>query len=350
MGKTHTVELAFGGVGTNPHWGSPVNPWDRAQERIAGGSSCGAGVSLAEGSAVIALGTDTGGSIRIPAALTGVVGHKLTRGRWSTDGVFPLSGTLDTVGALTRSVRDQIYFFATVDPYCGGPAEAERDLARSEGVRGLRIGVPASALWSEAEPGVAQGVRSALAELERAGARLVELDGRPFDEASSAYLESGLVAVECAAGIDDHIPEWWPLLHESVGTRISPGRSVLATHYVSESNRRLRHAEAAQAWLADVDVAAVPTVPIAPPPQGEVADLDRYVVVNRACLRATTPISYLDLCALSLPAGLDATGLPVGLQLFARGGADLELLAAAWAVERVLGTPAQRLGRPARLS
>jgi aspartyl-tRNA(Asn)/glutamyl-tRNA(Gln) amidotransferase subunit A len=104
MGKTHTVELAYGALGINPHWGTPRNPWDTRTHRIPGGSSCGAGVSLWEGSALLALGTDTGGSIRIPASMTGVVGHKTTQGRWPVEGVVPLSSTLDTVGGLTRSV------------------------------------------------------------------------------------------------------------------------------------------------------------------------------------------------------------------------------------------------------
>ena len=116
VGRTHTVELAFGAVGTNPHHGTPRNPHDPDVHRIPGGSSAGAGVSLVEGSALIALGTDTGGSIRIPASLSGTVGHKTTKGRWPTTGVVPLSPTLDTVGVLTRSVLDAVDVFDVVDP------------------------------------------------------------------------------------------------------------------------------------------------------------------------------------------------------------------------------------------
>ncbi len=121
VGKTHMVEMAFGAVGINPHWATPWNPWDDETHRIPGGSSSGAGVSLWEGSALIALGSDTGGSIRIPAAFTGTVGQRTTRGRWPTEGVVPLSHTLDTVGALTRTVEDSIYFFGCVDPQWGAP-------------------------------------------------------------------------------------------------------------------------------------------------------------------------------------------------------------------------------------
>ncbi len=122
VGKTHTVELAYGAVGMNPHWTTPRNPWDAGTHRIPGGSSAGAGVSLWEGSALVALGSDTGGSVRIPASLTGTVGHKTTKGRWPTDGVVQLSATLDTVGALTRSVADSVHFFGAIDPAWGDPA------------------------------------------------------------------------------------------------------------------------------------------------------------------------------------------------------------------------------------
>ena len=146
MGKTHTVELAFGGLGINPHWGTPVNPWDAEVDRLPGGSSCGAGVSLWEGSAVIALGSDTAGSIRLPASMTGTVGHKISYGRWPVNGVVPLSSTLDSIGALTRSVEDAAWFFAAVDSGHGNPeqflAAADlKDLAGGGlGQAGLRCG------------------------------------------------------------------------------------------------------------------------------------------------------------------------------------------------------------------
>lgn len=347
IGKTHTVELAFGGAGLNPVAGTPANPWDAGVHRLPGGSSSGAGVSLAEGSAVIALGTDTGGSIRIPAALTGVVGQKLTQGRWSTDGVVPLSATLDTVGALTRSVADQIHVFGAVDPACEGPLGLERALAGTS-VRGLRIGVPSSTVWEEAEAGVVAVVRGALAELEAAGARLIDLDGAPFDDASRAYLESGLVAAECAAFLDDRLVGWWPLLHPIVGARVAPGRDVTADAIERIRTERVAAAQRARVWMAEVDAVAVPAVPFTAPPVASVQTLDAYVPVNRASLRATTPASWLGLCALSQPAGLDAQGLPVGLQWIAGGGDDVRLLGLVRAVEGVLGTPRERLGEPPR--
>ena len=342
VGKSHTVEMAFGGVGTNPHWGTPWNPWDAKEARIPGGSSCGAGVSLAEGSALLALGTDTGGSIRIPASMTGVVGQKLTRGRWSTTGVVPLSTTLDTVGLLARSVADLAFAYHAIDPYSAGdpPPPPTRDLAD------LRVGVPTSTIWEETAVDVAAVVRSALEELEAAGAQLVEVDGALFDEATRRYFDSGIVAVECAAFLDRVLPRWWDRLHPSVGRRVSPAREISGPAYVNALEARLDAATRALAWWDAVDVLAVPTVPITPPPVEEVEDAQRYVEVNRACLRATTPASYLDLCALSLPVGLDAAGMPVGLQLIGAGGEDNTLLDNGLRVERVLGRPHERIGRP----
>ncbi len=345
VGKTHTVELAFGGVGTNPHWGTPVNPWDNHDERIPGGSSCGAGVSLAEGSALVALGTDTGGSIRIPASMTGVVGQKLTRGRWPTDGVMPLSTTLDTVGVLARSVADLAFVFNAVDPQAAEAGAVDDTVS----VADLRIGVPTSTIWEEAEPSVVGVVQGALRELEAAGAVLVEVDGALLDRATAEYFGSGIVGVECAAFLDRVLPKWWDRLHPSVGSRVQPAREVSGPDYVNALDTRLRMATESIGWWSDVDVLAFPTVPISPPTVAEVQNHDRYVEVNRACLRATTPASYLDLCAISLPAGLDTAGMPVGLQLVGAGGTDKALLEKGLAVESILGTPRERLGVPPRV-
>ncbi|HZD03544.1 MAG TPA: amidase, partial [Longimicrobiales bacterium] len=154
MGKTHTVELAYGAIGINPFWDTPRNPWDARVHRIPGGSSSGAGVSLHEGSAVLALGSDTGGSIRIPASMTGVVGHKTTKGRWPTDGVVPLSETLDTVGALTRSVADAAWFFGAVDPGLGEPGALLERLSARAGA-GFRIGVARCGIRDDCAPDIA---------------------------------------------------------------------------------------------------------------------------------------------------------------------------------------------------
>ena len=348
-GKTHTVEFAFGAVGLNPNTGTPVNPWDPAEHRAPGGSSAGAGVSLWEGSARIALGSDTGGSIRIPASATGVVGMRPTTGRWPTTGVVPLSTTLDTVGLLTHTVEDLRHAFLALDP----PAKSDREPVRSlsEEVSGLRIGVPASRLWTDAEPDIASVVQGALAELEAAGATLLDVDVPELDEAGERYFDGRIVQPEFLGFLERELPEWIPLLHSIIGKRLGAAGDVRAVDYLAALAARRRLSARAHARLTAerVDLLATPTLPIAPPPLAALARLHAYRKANRAMLSGTCPASMLDMCAISLPAGLDGEGMPVGLQLMGPSGGDLELLERAAAVETVLGTNRTRLGTPPRL-
>ncbi len=345
VGKTHTVELAYGAVGINPHWGTPRNPWDARTHRIPGGSSCGAGVSLHEGSALVALGTDTGGSIRIPAALTGTVGHKTTHGRWPTDGVVPLSSTLDSVGALTRSVADSVYFFGSVDPSWGDPAALLEHL-EDPGQRGLRIGVPRSEIWRACQTDVADAVQSALSELEAGGWTLVEVDGTLLDEAAHLYAHGGIAGAECRAFLERDLPGWMEILHPTVGRRLRAASELGGAAYTQAMAERRRMVEAAPALFAEVDVLALPGALLTPPPVSELDDLERYMEVNAALLRPTSPASILGLCALSLPVGLDRAGMPASLQLVAPGRSDEALLGSALAAEQLLGAPRERLGIP----
>ena len=349
MGKAHTVEFAFGGLGLNPHWGTPVNPWDDGTRRAPGGSSCGAGVSLWEGSAVIALGSDTAGSIRVPAAMTGTVGHKSTYGRWPLDGVVPLSQTLDSVGALTRSVEDSAWFFGAIDPAHGN---SERFLAGLEtrGIEGLRIGIPNTGVWDEAQADIVEDVRGALRALEIAGARLVDLDFPEFDEAFRFYLEAGILQIELGAFLERELPEWLDSLDEIIASRVRDKAGATARDYLSVLARRDALIERARPRLAGVDVVATPGVPITPPPLEEAeGDVEAYIRLNRPTSRATNPVNVMDLCAIAFPVGKDAAGMPTSLQFIAPHGADEALLAAALAAERTLGTPAERLGTPPRL-
>lgn len=340
MGKTHTVELAYGAVGLNPNWDTPRNPWDAEVPRIPGGSSSGAGVSLHEGSALVALGSDTGGSIRIPASMTGTVGHKTTKGRWPTDGVVPLSTTLDTVGALTRSVADSLWFFGAVDPEGGNPS------LRVAGDAGLRIGVPRSALWQDVQPDIAGVLHHALDELERAGWRRADTDGRLVDRAGDLYFTGGIPGAECQQMLARELPGWREILDPIVARRLETVPPVTSASYAAAMEERVRMADSAEALFEDADVLALPAALITPPPVSEMGDLDRYIETNHAALRPTCPVGMLGLCAVTLPVGLDDAGMPVGLQLVGRAGQDHALLAMALAAERVLGTGAERLGVP----
>ncbi|WP_419935308.1 amidase [Candidatus Palauibacter sp.] len=348
-GKTHTVEFAFGAVGLNPNTGTPVNPWDPVEHRAPGGSSAGAGVSLWEGSARIALGSDTGGSIRIPASATGVVGFRPTTGRWPTTGVVPLSTTLDTVGLLTHTVEDLRYVFRALDPLAGHARETAD--ATPEGVSGLRIGVPASRLWTDADPGIAAVVEGALAELSAAGATLLKIDVPELDEAGERYFDGRIVQPEFRGFLERDLPEWIPLLHSIIGKRLGAAGDVRAIDYLAALHERRRLSAVVHARLASerIDLLATPTLPIAPPPLAALSRLAAYRDANRRMLSGTCPASMLDLCAISLPAGLDGEGMPVGLQLMGPAGSDLTLLARAAAVESVLGTNLTRLGTPPRV-
>jgi aspartyl-tRNA(Asn)/glutamyl-tRNA(Gln) amidotransferase subunit A len=346
VGKTHTVEFAYGGVGMNPHWGTPWNPWDAEVARIPGGSSCGAAVSLWEGSALLALGSDTGGSIRIPAGFTGVVGHKTTKGRWPTDGVVQLSSTFDTVGALTRTVEDSIHFFGSVDPQWGNPAPLFESLAATS-VDGLRIAAPRCGIWADCQSDIAEVLDAALVELESAGAERLEVDGRLLDDAYEVYMTGGIGKAECHAFLSEELPEWLELLHPTVGRRLENPAPMDSPAYRRVRAKQRRMAAFAAQLFADADVLALPTNLITAPPVAEVTDdLARYVEVNRATLRPTCPANFLGLCAISIPVGLDGAGMPVGLQLVGRGHDDEALLGAALAVERALGTGPDRMGQP----
>ena len=351
-GKTHTVEFAFGAVGLNPHTGTPVNPWDADEHRAPGGSSAGAGVSLWEGSARIALGTDTGGSIRIPASATGVVGFRPTTGRWPTTGVVPLSTTLDTVGLLAHTVEDVRYAFGAVDALAGGnrtPAEAAAH--GPEGVSGVRIGLPASRLWTDAEEGIGAVAEGALADLAAAGATLVDIDVPELDEAGRRYFDGRIVQPEFLSFLECELPDWIPLLAPIVGKRLGEAASVRATDHLAALRERHRLSAAVHARLAaeGIDLLAAPTLPIAPPPLSALARLGAYREANRRMLSGTCPASMLDLCAISLPVGLDGDGMPVGLQLIGPAGSDLALLSRAAAAESILGTNVERLGAPPRV-
>ena len=338
VGKTHTVEFAFGGIGTNPHWGTPRNPWSREAHRVPGGSSAGAGVSLWEGTAVVALGSDTAGSVRVPASFTGTVGLKTSYGRWSLDGIVPLSPTLDSAGVLARSVADAALAFAAIDPRCEAPP-APAELSR------LRFGV-VEELFEGCTPDVAETVRAAVRELEAGGASIVAFPLPGLAAARKIFAAGGLAAPEFVAFINRELPEFRTSLDPNVRGRFAAVESMTATEYLDRRSRLAGAADEANAALADLAGVLSPTTPLTAPRLDEVSDADGYRDRNMATLRNTSPGNLLDLCGLSIPAGLDGDGLPIGLQIMAARETDERLLSAGLAVERVLGTARERLGAP----
>lgn len=335
-GKTHTVEFAFGGIGTNPHGGTPLNPFDPHEPRAPGGSSAGAGVSLQEGSAWVALGTDTAGSVRIPASWTGTVGLKTTARRWSTAGIVPLSTTLDTAGVLARTVADVAFAFRALEPSTFGasdPVVLDR----------VRFGRAPAELWSDASPGVVEAVEAALDELPVTRWPAVEL---PAAEALELFGLGGPVAAELDSFLSIELPEWRATLDPNVAARVSSGGDIEAREYLRRLARLRTLAMLAEAVFDDVDIVVSPTVANTPPRLVDLESPEAYRTANLLALRNTSVVNYLGLCALTVPCGLDRAGMPVGLQLIGRPFGEARLLAVGEAIERSLGTSRQRLGAP----
>ncbi len=342
-GKTHMVEFAFGGLGVNPHWESPRNPWDLHQYRVSGGSSSGAGVSLSVGSAVLALGTDTAGSVRIPASMTGNVGLKTSFGRWSLDGIVPLSPSLDTVGLLARNVDDVAYGYCALESsHC---YSEHRRICQNIELSQIKIGMSDGLLWSDLSAGIAESVQCATDELVLRGAKLQSFF---FPEAEMVYpifKKGGLVAVELYVFLKNSLPDWLPLLDEKIAQRMEDAATLPACEYLQRVQLFQRLSQQANERLAEVDVLLCPTVPVTSPTMAEVQDISRYSETNLLSLRNTSIVNYLDLIAITLPVGLDAAGMPVGMQLITGRGKEDYLLALAGTIEGCIGNGVERLGR-----
>jgi len=345
-GKTHTVEFAFGGLGVNSHWGTPKNPWDANDHRVPGGSSCGAGVSLCEGSALLALGTDTAGSVRIPASMTGCVGLKTSFGRWPVSGVFPLSPTLDTTGILTRSVADAVAAFSAIDPHqrSYGPRLA-REVGRCR-PGDFVLGSGERALWTDCDPGIAQAVEDAIRELSQAGVKIVDATLPEVEPAIDLLKVGSVVAAEIDEMLTSTAPQWHDTLDPLVSSRIRDGGSISATEYLQRRRKLRELSHLASTRFDACQVMVSPTVAISPPRVSDVQTVDTYRPKNIGALRNTCAANYLGLCAITLPVGLDHAKMPVGLQLIAPRLHEERLLAVAACIERILGTSAQRLGPP----
>lgn len=327
VGKTETVEFAFGGLGTNPHRPPLANPWDPKTARVPGGSSAGAGVSLCEGSALLALGTDTAGSVRIPASFTGTFGLKTTHGRWSLDGIVPLSPTLDSVGLLANNIEDLTLAFATLD----GRRRHRPLTSRPSGGRGvadLRLGRVDELLWDDCSPGIVETVETALWRLTAAGAMMTPLALPEVRLAYDLFRQGGPVAAELHHFLSSELPEAFDTLDPNVAQRVQSGGTLTASEYLGRLARLRAWSAAAEARMADVDAWVAPTVALTPPPLEEVAG-DGYASRNLLALRNPSVVNYLGMCALTIPVGLDAAGMPVGMMVVGRRGADEDLVAIA---------------------
>lgn len=326
VAKTNMSEFAFTGIGINPHYGTPGIPADR--ERVPGGSSSGAGVAVADAMCEIAIGTDTGGSVRIPSALCGVTGFKPSRQRVPTTGAFPLSGSLDSIGPLARNVAD----CANADAVMAGETPWALEAAP---LAGLRIGVAQGAPIENLDDTVVKRFPAALDRLEKAGVRLSNEVLPLIGDMTQLLSRTSILVAEAYAVHRDRLARRADDIDPIIVRRTLKGAEISSADYIDTLQARARLIRAMDARLADIDVLAMPTTPIVAPRFDEVADPKAFMAKNAMLLRNTTIVNFFDCCAVSLPLPREG-GLPVGLMLIARNGQDRRLLRIAAAVERAL--------------
>jgi aspartyl-tRNA(Asn)/glutamyl-tRNA(Gln) amidotransferase subunit A len=336
IGRTNMTEFAFSGLGLNCHYGTPANPFDRATGRIPGGSSSGAAVSITDGMAFAALGTDTGGSCRIPAAMCGIVGFKPTARRVPLTGAFPLSPSLDSIGPLASSVE----CCAIVDAILAG--ESVEPL-KARPLQGVRFAVPQSFVFGEIEPAVASAFQRAVSALSAQGADVVDLPLKPFLELPDINRKGGLAPPEAYAIHREWVAWQADAYDPRVLTRILRGKEQDAADYIQLRQARERFIARVTEELQGFDTMLMPTVPIVAPPIDSLGDDDAYTRTNMLALRNPSIVNFLDGCAISIPCHTPGEA-PVGLMIAALGGRDRDLLAIAKSAEAVLD---QALKRPA---
>lgn len=342
-GKAHTVQFAFGGMGANRHWGAPRNPWDANDHRSPAGSSSGAGVSLHEGSALLAIGTDTAGSVRMPATVTGTAGFRPTPGRWSIDGIVPLVSSLDTPGPIARSAADLAFGFSAIDPILGGDVSGFLGMLADVDVSDFRIGV-CDWYFNNCDPGVAERVHEALAELEKAGARVSSATLPHLDDVAALNDAGGLHIGEFSSFIDNEMRDYKDDLDPAVAIRLVAAENYTAAEHLRRVREVARMAAAADAAFGAFDAIVGPTIPITPPKMSDIDTPETHLVANTLFVQNTVTVSLLNQCAATVPVGLDDAGMPVGMQIVCRDGDEETAFGVALAFEHVLGTPRDRLG------
>ena len=328
VGRSNMVEFAFGAVGTNPHYGTPKNPWDRTVGRVPGGSSSGAAVSVADGMCVMGLGTDTRGSIRQPAALCGIAGFKPTARRVSRQGAFPLSYTLDSIGPLANTVA----CCAAYDAILAGDSDGR---LKELPARGLRLLLPRSSAIGDLDASVAKAFESSLAALSRAGAVIEERKVPSFDRQAEYFKNGGFAASEAyaihkrwAARSGDYDPR--------VAKRVTLGKDIAAWEHVELGLLREAYMKEIGELMAPFDAFLIPTSPCVAPTIAEASASDEaYFRWHVRILRNTGLVNFLDGCAATVPCHAPGEA-PVGLMVCGVAMSDRHVLAAARTVEGVL--------------
>jgi aspartyl-tRNA(Asn)/glutamyl-tRNA(Gln) amidotransferase subunit A len=329
LGRTNMVEFAFSGLGVNPHFGTPRSPHDRATGRLPGGSSSGAAVATADGMGFAGLGSDTGGSCRIPAALCGIVGWKPTARRVPLTGTLPLSFTLDSLGPLARSVA----CCALLDSLMAGEEAWSPGLPLP--VAGLRLGVLQGYVTEGWDAGVTEAFERALARLSAAGAKVEALVVPELPEIPAANATGGFAASEAFAWHRDLIARQRDAYDPRILARILRGGNMGAADYIRLEQERARLIAAVAARTAAYDAVVLPTCPLTPPAIAEVDDEAEYTRINLLLLRNTSVGNFLDRCVISIPCHRPGEA-PVGFMLMGETMGDARLLAVAQAVETAL--------------
>ena len=331
LGKTHTVEFAYGGWGTNQHLGTPWNPWDAATHRTPGGSSSGSGVAVAARMAPCAIGTDTGGSVRMPASWCGIVGLKTTIGRISTHGVLPLSQTLDTPGPMARSVEDCALLLMAMQ----GPDAADRHTlvlrdadpmpTLKRGVKGLRLARMPEAERAGIEADVLSAYDRSLETLAGLGAEIVDL-ALPASFRALGDRVGQIISAECYAMIGEIADNNSLPLDEAVRPRVRAGAAISASAYLRTLAERERMKQDFSAAMEGIDALLTPSSATPAIPVASVDQTSTPAVMTRW-------VNFLDLCALAVPNGRSHEGLPTSLQIVCPGGAEAMALRIGWAWE-----------------
>ena len=328
VGRTNMTEFAFSGLGINPHYGTPTSPWDRASKRIPGGSSSGTAVAVADGMAVAGLGTDTGGSCRIPAAFCGIAGYKPTARRVPIDGVLPLAPSMDSVGPLANSVA----CCAQIDAILAGQTPAAPSLAR---LNGLRLAVPENMVLDGMDDTVASAFDKSLSKLSAAGAKIERIRFEEFTELPGVNAKGGFAASEAYAWHRHLLATQGSGYDPRIRVRIARGEHMSAADYLDLLKARARLIASFDRATAAYDCVLMPSVPIVAPRIAGLDDERAYNSINMLILRNTALGNFFDRCAISIPCHRPGDA-PVGLMLMGETMGDARLFSIAAAVEAVL--------------
>jgi aspartyl-tRNA(Asn)/glutamyl-tRNA(Gln) amidotransferase subunit A len=328
VGRTNLVEFAYSCLGINPHYGTPKNVFDRAIGRIPGGSTSGGAISVTDGMVAGAIGTDTGGSIRIPAALNGLVGFKPTARRVPRDGVLPLSFTLDSAGPIAKTVADCALLDQVLTGETGAPSAPR--------LRGLRFAVPKTVFQDDLSPAVASAFTAALGRLSVAGATIIELPMAEFAQAAIANPRGALTSTEAYSWHRKWMMDRADRYDPRVISRIRAGETMTAANYIELLQSRERFVRTINSAASGYDAMLMPTTPDTAPTIAEVTkDDETYLRLNLRMCRNPSIVNLFDGCAISVPCH-DPGSAPVGLMIAGTQNTDRKILAIGLAVEEVV--------------